>query len=296
MKKTVALFGPIGMLGSAVYGVLHEKYNLVLVLRDIDRLPILDKAYGGVDQHRGVFFDSDALMKEYAEGFADQSTSPVWQKLISDIGPVDGVVNCIGVTNRFSQQQPLIAYFMNSAFPHLLAQAYGSALIHITTDCVHNGNSGAPYTEQSIPSPTDLYGLTKMLGEPADRSLVLRTSIIGPEIAGFVSLLEWVRKQEGKTIAGYTNHLWNGVTTKQFGLIVDQIFSDRQLFPDHGLFHVFSSDVSKYDMVTAIAKKYSINVTVTPDDGPILDRRLRTVFSVNEQLQIPPFESMLAAL
>lgn len=294
--KTIALLGPIGMLGSAVYDVLHKKYKLVLVLRDIDRLPILDKAYGGVNEHRSVFFDSDALMKEYAEGFADHSASPVWQKLIAEIGPVDGVVNCIGITNRFSQQQPLIAYFMNSAFPHLLAQAYGPKLIHITTDCVHNGNSGAPYTEESIPSPTDLYGLTKMLGEPADRSLVLRTSIIGPEIAGFVSLLEWVRKQEGQTVKGFTKHLWNGVTTKQFGIIADTIFADRQAFPDHGLFHVFSSDISKYDMVTAIAKKYDINVTVTPDDGPVLDRRLRTVFPLNDQLHIPSFNDMLAAL
>lgn len=294
--KTVALWGPIGMLGSAVYNVLCEKYHLVLVLRDIDNLPILDRAYGGVSNHRSVFFDSESLMNNFSEGFADQPSSPVWQKLLAEIGSVDGVINCIGITNRFSQQQPLIAYFMNAAFPHLLAQTYGQKLLHITTDCVYNGNTGAPYTEDSIPSPTDLYGLTKMLGEPADRSLVLRTSIIGPEISGFVSLLEWVRKQSGQTVKGYTQHLWNGVTTKQFGLIADLIFSNRDAFPDHGLFHVFSSDVSKYDMITAIAKKYSIDVTVTPNDGPKLDRRLRTIHPLNEQLAIPSFTEMLAAL
>lgn len=294
--KTIALLGPIGMLGSAVYGVLHTKYKLVLVLRDIDRLPLLDQAYGGVSEHRSVFFDSDAVMKEYSDGFPKESASPTWKKLIEDIGEVDGVVNCIGITNRYSQEQPLVAYFMNSAFPHLLAYAYGPKLLHITTDCGHNGNTGAPYTEDSLPSPVDLYGLTKVLGEPADRSLVLRTSIIGPEIAGFVSLLEWVKKQNGQTVKGYTRHFWNGVTTKQFGIIADTIFSGREEFPAHGLFHTFSTDVTKYDMITAIAKKYKVNVTVTPDDGPFLDRRLGTVHPFNEQLHIPSFDEMLAAL
>ena len=120
--KTIALLGPIGMLGSAVYGVLQTKYKLVLVLRDIDRLRILEKAYGGVKNHRHVFFDSDQLMKEYADGFPTLVAAPTWTHLVSEIGDVDGVVNCIGITNRFSQQQPLIAYFINSAFPNLRQQ------------------------------------------------------------------------------------------------------------------------------------------------------------------------------
>lgn len=295
MKK-LALFGPIGMLGSAVYSALHEKYKLILVLRDVNRLTILNDAYGGVNQHRSVFFDSDALQKEYTEGFPSLSEAPTWQKLIAEIGEIHGVVNCIGVTNRFSQQQPLVAYFINSAFPHLLAQSYGSKLIHITTDCVFNGNAGAPYTEDSMPSPTDLYGLTKMLGEPMDRSLVLRTSIIGPEISGFVSLVEWVRKQDGQVVKGFNQHHWNGITTLEFGKIVDRIFSHRSDYPRNGLFHIYSTDVTKHDMIVAIAKKYHVDVTVTPTNGPRLDRRLRTVKDLNGKLQIPPFGEMLRDL
>lgn len=294
--RTLALFGPTGMLGSAVYGVLRHDYKLVLILRDINNLTVLDKAYGGVEVHRGVFFDSDSLIRDYTDGFPGKTESPTWKNLLKEIGAVEGVINCIGVTNRYSQQQPLIAYFMNSAFPHLLAGVYGSKLLHITTDCVHNGTEGAPYTEESIPSPTDLYGLTKMLGEPADRSLILRTSIIGPEILGFVSLLEWVKRQRGQSIKGYTRHLWNGITTKQFGRIADTIFSNRDSFPDHGLFHVFSTDVTKFEMVTSIAKKFGVEITITPDDGPFLDRRLRTVKDLQEKLHIPSYAEMLNEL
>lgn len=59
---------------------------------------------------------------------------------------------------------------------------------------------------------------------------------------------------DGKTIYGFTEHLWNGMTTKWLAQCIDWIFANRDQFPDYGLFHIFGSDVSKYDMVTAIAK------------------------------------------
>lgn len=295
--KTIALFGPLGMLGNAVYDALQHEFMLVLVLRDPSRLSILEAAHGGVKKHKVVAVDTEALFHDYSIGFAGGTHSDTWKKLVQDIGEIDGVINCIGVTNRYSQQQPLSAFFVNSAFPHLLSTSFGSKLLHITTDCVYNGiDGGAPYTETSLQSPDDLYGLTKMLGEPSDRSLVLRTSIIGPEVAGFVSLLEWVKKQEGQTVYGFTQHRWNGITTKQYGLIAKMIFSNRDQFPDHGLYHIFSTDVTKYEMVVAIAKKYSVNVKVERDDKHILDRRLRSVKDLNARLGIPSFDEMLASI
>src|ERR1043165_7740621 len=82
----------------------------------------------------------------------------------------------------------------NSLFPHQLAQACagsGTRLVHLSTDCVFSGARGK-YLESDPPDPVDLYGLTKLLGE-VDRPgvLTLRTSMIGRDIAGFHSLLEW---------------------------------------------------------------------------------------------------------
>ena len=72
--------------------------------------------------------------------------------------------------------------------------------------------------------------LLLVLGEPKDKSLVLRTSIIGPEIAEHVSLLDWFKQQEGKTINSFANHFWNGITTKQFGKICDEIISNPEKY------------------------------------------------------------------
>lgn len=297
--KTIAIVAPTGMLGSSVYGVLHDRYQLVLVLRDKDKLPLLEKAYGPLGTHRVVPFDISDLEADYASsdhGFLGKPKSPRLEKLVNEIGPIDAIVNAAGITNRYSTKNPAGTFFINGGLPHILSAEYGPKLIHITTDCVFNGVVGAPYTENSPKTPYDLYGLSKLVGEPDEQSLVLRTSIIGPEIAGFVSLISWVQQQEGQTVNGYTKHLWNGITTKQFGKIVETIVSNRSAYPTSGLFHVFGSDVTKFEMVQAIAKHYQVGVTINPDNGPVLDRRLRTVKELNAQLHIPDFQTMLDEL
>lgn len=292
----IAIFGPTGMLGNAVYGILSKSHELVLLSRDEKKLKLLNAAYGGVMQHRFVKFDVAELYNEYLEGFSKLHQSPKFKTLAEEIGEVDGVVNAIGVIKPHSTKDPTMTLFVNGAFPHILAAHYGSRLIQITTDCAYSGLADAPYTEESPKSPNDLYGLSKAIGEPADRSLVIRTSIIGPELHSNVSLIEWFKKQEGKIIKGFTNHFWNGITTKQFGKICDTIISNRSAYPAHGLYHVFSNKISKFDMVTAFKEKYGIKVTIEPATPDPIDRRLATVKDLCSKLTVPPFREMLSDL
>jgi len=54
--------------------------------------------------------------------------------------------------------------------------------------------------------------------------MLIRYSIIGREVHTGNSLMEWVLKQPlGATINGYTNHIWNGVTTLHFSKIFSGI-------------------------------------------------------------------------
>ena len=294
--KTVAIIAPTGMLGSAVYAQLKDHYKLVLVLRNPKKLEELDRHYGGVSMHQSVIIDSGGIYQDYLKGFHTAAVSSSVKKLLDAIGPVDAVINCAGITNRYSAQKPLEAMFVNGALPHIFSYHYGSKLIHITTDCVYDGIDGAPYNEMSPPNPTDIYGISKLLGEPKDHSLVFRTSIIGPEITGFVSLLEWVKKQERKTIKGFTNHLWNGITTKEFGNICDKIISNRDAFPKSGLFHIFSNDVTKYEMVMKIKEKFGVNVNIEPEESSPIDRRLGSIHDLCKKLQIPSFNKMMEQL
>ena len=68
---------------------------------------------------------------------------------------------------------------------------------------------------------TDDYGASKCAGERAvldAGGLVIRCSIVGPEVLEPQSLLGWLLRQEGE-IRGFTNHLWNGITTLEWARV-----------------------------------------------------------------------------
>jgi dTDP-4-dehydrorhamnose reductase len=79
-----------------------------------------------------------------------------------------------------------------------------------------------------------VYGKTKSLGEVRSPNVNhLRCSIIGPEQKGHLSLLDWLLNQpQGAKVCGYTNHLWNGVTTLAFAKLCHGIMS-KQLELSH---------------------------------------------------------------
>ncbi len=295
MKKKILILGASGMLGSMVYNVLKEKHSLVLGIRKAEEKELLETAYGPVQNHRFCEFDFNLIYQDYLKGFKDLATSISFKKFIDDIGQIDYVINCAGIIIPHSLKDPANTMFINSALPHLLSSVYKERMIHVTTDCIYNGLEGFPYDENSDANSTDLYGLSKWLGEPKD-CLTLRTSIVGPEISGFLSLLEWFKNQNGQTIKGFTKHFWNGVTTKQFAIICDKIIENRNDFPQNGLFHIFSNTVSKYEMLLKFQEKYKIDCKIIPDDSKGINRTLATIYPVCSKLQVPSFDEMLGNL
>ncbi|MDD5639095.1 MAG: sugar nucleotide-binding protein [Candidatus Pacebacteria bacterium] len=292
MKK-ILLLGATGMLGSAIYDVLKDKYSLILSIRDKDKIDLLDKTYGGVKKHKIIEFDAALLYQDFLEkqGYPSNYLS----NFLKEIGEVDYVINAIGVTIPFSLENQPLTFFINSAFPHILANKFGQKLIHITTDCVYNGKEGFPYDENSPKTPVDIYGLSKSLGEPTN-CLTIRTSIIGRELEGFTGLLEWFLNQKEKSITGFANHFWNGITTKQFGKICDKIISHPEKYPKTGLYHVFSTTVSKYEMLLKFKEKYHIDCEIKKGEEQKLNRTLSTIYDFNERLNIPSFDKMIEEL
>jgi len=292
MKK-VLLLGASGMLGSAVYDVLKENYNLVLSFRNLEEIKLLEAKYGGTKNHQVEEFDLKFVYQDYLE--KNGCPGEYFNSFLKKIREVDLVINAIGITIPFSLKEPALTFFINSAFPFVLSGVFGSRLIHITTDCAFNGAEGAPYNENSCKTPFDIYGFSKAIGEPTN-CLTLRTSIIGRELQGFTGLLEWFLQQKKKTIKGFTQHFWNGITTKEFGKICHKIIQDREQYPESGIFHIFSNTVSKYDMLTKFEEKYKIGCKIIPDDGPKLNRTLNTIHPLCSELEIPSFDQMLKEL
>src|SRR3989344_1155135 len=280
MKK-VLILGATGMLGSAVYGVLKDKYELALTVRSKEKIALLNSAYGGTDKHHVIEFDA-RNDGEYLRGVFDT------------VKDVDFAVNAIGITQPFATSDPALTYFINGELPHLLAETFGTRLVHIATDGVYDGTEG-PYDETAHKSPIGIYAESKSRGEPTN-CLTLRTSIIGRELEGKTGLLEWFLQQNGTTVKGFTHHFWNGITAKEFGNVCDKLISDPKLYPGAGVYHIFSSTVSKYDMLCAFKEKFGVNCKIVPESGSVINRTLATIHTLNADLGIPSFEKMLAQL
>lgn len=207
------------------------------------------------------------------------------------------VVNCIGAIKPMFKDNALNAIYTNAVFPRQLANVCERAkrrLIHITTDCVFNGMDGF-YNENAKHDADDDYGRSKSLGEPSN-CLVIRTSIVGPEIGGRKrSLLEWVLSQAGKEVNGFTNHYWNGLTTLELGKSIHKIIKFDAF--TNGTYHLFSEDVSKAELVRRIAAAFNIDVKVKNTDAPFYcDRRLRTVKGLQDTALPANLDTMLKEL
>src|SRR5579883_553764 len=156
--KRILITAPTGMLGSMIYRVLKDDYELVLVYRDKNKLELLDKAYGRIARHRAIQFDLLDLAEDYRKGFVRDTIGENAKELFKKIGKVDAVINCAGIIKPYMQVHYTEALFMNGAVPRILGQHFGKKLIHLTTDCVFSGIEGAPYSEKSPHSPNDMYG------------------------------------------------------------------------------------------------------------------------------------------
>lgn len=215
---------------------------------------------------------------------------------LDSIPKCDYLINCIGIIKPYMESNLKDNIYINSIFPHELSdwcEKNGTKMIHITTDCVFSGTTGF-YTENSQHDCLDEYGKSKSLGEPKN-CMTLRTSIIGEEIHSYSSLISWVKSQNGKEISGYTNHLWNGMTTMQYGECCKQII-DENLY-EIGTHHLHSDDVSKFDLVSLIANSFDLDIKINPVvvEKPC-NRTLRTNKELNSKLKIKKIKNQLESL
>ncbi len=207
-----------------------------------------------------------------------------FQKLLKDTKP-NYIINCIGVIksriNENSFNSVKQAINVNSLLPHIIQENIDKTeirMIQIATDCVFSGFKGK-YTENDLHDPLDVYGKSKSLGEIDSKNcLNLRVSIVGPELNSSTSLLEWfLNKKKNALINGYSNHLWNGISTYHFGRICEGIITANKFIS--GKFHLIPEDfVSKYTLLNLFRESYSrwdIKINETLADSPV-DRTLST--------------------
>lgn len=125
---------------------------------------------------------------------------------LADFKP-DVIVNAAAYTavDR-AEQEPHAAMALNADGPRRLAEAAerrGAVLIHLSTDCVFDGEKPAPYVEDDPTGPISVYGHSKLAGEEAvravaERHIIMRTSwVFSPFGTNFVKrMLQLSRDDE----------------------------------------------------------------------------------------------------
>lgn len=255
----VLVLGVTGMLGSVAFRLLEAEpeHSVFGTTRSAGALRLFPE-----ELRSRIFTGIDA------ENFG--SIVSVLERVRPDV-----VINCIGVVKQLtSADDPLIALPINSLLPHKLARLChlaGARLIHFSTDCVFSGRKGN-YSESDFADAGDLYGRSKLLGEPDDEhTLTIRTSIIGRELTTQNGLVEWFL-HAGRDVAGYTKVIFTGLTTDELTRVVAQHVLPRSDI--RGVYHVGSEPICKYDLLQLINSRYGLDKRIEPDGNIAIDRSL----------------------
>ncbi len=241
-------------------------------------------------------FGFDRNTPKYVNGVAgDARNIDIVRDLINN-GKYDSVINCIGILNQFAENNKALACFLNSYFPHFLAEVTDGTdtqVIHMSTDCVFSGKRGK-YTEEDFRDGETFYDRSKALGELEDsKNITLRNSIVGPDInPNGIGLMNWFMKQDGE-INGFTKAMWTGQTTLQLAKTMEVAAKEKA----SGLYNtVPDQSISKYDLLKLF--NYYLrddSIKINPIEGVNADKSLkRTRFEFG--YLIPDYEVMVAEL
>lgn len=259
MFLKVLVLGVTGMLGNAMFRALTESAELTV--------------YGTARSEGACRHFADILSSKIIVGTDVENHDSLVRAFVS-VRP-DVVINCVGLVKQLADaNDPLQAVPINTLLPHRLAalcKATSARLVQISTDCVFSGSTGN-YLESDIPDAGDLYGRTKLLGEvDSPHAITLRTSIIGHELTGSRSLINWFLAQQG-TVNGFTRAIYSGLPTVELARVVRDVVLPREEL--NGVYHVASKPINKFNLLQLVAKEYGKTIEIIPSEALVIDRSL----------------------
>jgi len=186
----------------------------------------------------------------------------------------DYIINCIGAIHQKTQ-----IFNINSDLPIWLDKNVDLNLtkcriIHPGTDCEFDndeyGNSKRKASEYII--------------NKGKASKIIRSSIIGPELKIHASFLDWFLNSDN-SVDGYTEAMWNGITTLQWAEICNDIIINWDSYDT--LIVPYTKCISKYELLLNIKDIYKKDIIVNKNSNikvnKCLDGNLKCP-SIKEQL------------
>lgn len=181
----------------------------------------------------------------------------------------DYVVNAIGAIPQKTQD-----FSINYTLPIWLADHTKCKMVHAATDC-----------EVDL----DDYGTSKRIANAyikqyAKNTKIIKTSIIGPELNSSYSLLDWFLNAD-KEVQGYTDALWNGVTTLEWAKHCHNLMNNWKASPTE--ITLSSKCISKFELLCIIQEVFNKKITILARSGLGKNKCLlptRTTLDIKTQL------------
>lgn len=186
------------------------------------------------------------------------------------------VINCAGaIPERVSDSIEMIR--VNALAPWIIRTAFKHArVIHISTDCVFNGDASLPYAVTMKPDATSVYGRTKALGECPD-NVNIRCSFLGVKHG----LLKWFLDQpNGAVIEGWANAAWNGGTVFDIAEALPKFF-----YESPGIYHLAGTPISKLQLLCRLAELFHKDVSIISTAEPFVNRLLNPTHVLARDLE-----------
>ena len=255
----ILILGGDGMIGHKMAQVLSvQNHEIVISIREKKDLTLKS-----ISSKSKVFFND--FLKDNILDF------------LVKVNP-DVIINAIGVTIRRGVNENISdTIYLNSLFPHQIsswAVAFKKRLIHFSTDCVFSGTKGN-YSELDLVDAIDNYGLTKGKGEvQSHNTLTIRSSMIGRELFNKTELLEWLIGEKGKSIKGFSQVIYSGVTNLYMANLIKEIITEG--LEISGIYNISSPPISKYDLLNKLNRVFNLDLIIEKDNSKKSDKSLKS--------------------
>jgi dTDP-4-dehydrorhamnose reductase len=216
----------------------------------------------------------------------DLSNELATRRVLRELKP-ELIVNAAAYTavDR-AESEPELAMQVNARAPGVLgeeAKRLGALLVHYSTDYVFDGTKSAPYVEDDVPHPLNVYGRSKLEGERAvaasgARHLILRTSwVYGPRGRNFLFAI-LARARQGAPLRVVADQLGAPTSSTAIARGTAQLLERmRTLSGAEGLYHMTAQgETSWHGFAQAIVAGAGLAVEVAPistADYPTAARR-----------------------
>lgn len=175
------------------------------------------------------------------------------------------------------EDEPATCFAVNASAPYglgLLARDLGCTLIHFSSDYVFAGRARSPYSEDALPEPLNVYGVSKLAGEYlvrrfCPRHYVIRTTglygVAGASGKGgnFVETMLRLAKA-GNPVRVVNDQVMTPTATADLAAAVATLIARDGQVP-YGLYHVTSAgQCSWYEFARTIFDVCGLRVDLSP--------------------------------